>query len=64
MLVVMGDFNALPHAEELQPLYDRMVSSADEKDNKEFTFASYNPHMCIDYVFVKNDIFQRGKKKT
>jgi len=56
VLVVMGDFNALPHAQELQPLYDKMISSADQKNNKEFTFASYNPHMCIDYIFVKKGV--------
>ena len=55
-LVVMGDFNALPHAQEIQPLYDRMICAADEKNNTDFTFASYNPYMCIDYIFVKKGV--------
>jgi len=56
VLVVMGDFNALPHAEELKPLYDKMVSCADYVNNDEFTFASYNPYQCIDYIFVKKGV--------
>ena len=56
VLVVMGDFNALPNAPELQPLYDKMTNAADEKGNKDFTFASYNPYMCIDYIFVKKGV--------
>ena len=56
VLVVMGDFNALPHAEELAPLYDKMVCTADQTANCEFTFASYNPHILIDYIFVKKGV--------
>ena len=56
VLVVMGDFNALPHAEELKPLYDRMVSCADFTNNNDFTFASYDPVQCIDYIFVKKGV--------
>lgn len=56
VFVVMGDFNALPHAQEIQPLYDRMICAADEKNNTDFTFASYNPYMCIDYIFVKKGV--------
>ena len=54
VFVLMGDFNALPHAEELKPLYDRMTSGADVMGNTDFTFASYKPEICIDYIFVQN----------
>lgn len=50
--VVMGDFNALPDAEELKPLYKNWISTAQATGNTECTFASYDPKICIDYIFV------------
>lgn len=50
--VVMGDFNALPNAKELLPLYEKMISAGQAVGNTEFTFASYEPKICIDYIFV------------
>ena len=44
------------HAEEMQPLYDRMTCCADDKNDYGYTFASYNPHICIDYIFVKKNV--------
>ena len=56
LFVVMGDFNAYPHAQELQPLYDRMTCASDFVGNSDFTFASYDPTCVIDYIFVKNGV--------
>lgn len=50
--VIMGDFNALPSAVSLAPLYERLKSAARETGNEEFTFASYAPERQIDYIFV------------
>lgn len=54
-LVLMGDFNAVPDASELKPLFDRLCdtdSLADEKGKH--TFPSYKPNIKIDFIFYKN----------
>ncbi len=54
-VILMGDFNVEPHAEVLQPIYGRLQSAADETNNKEFTFSSFNPDRVIDYIFVSKE---------
>lgn len=51
-VVLMGDFNMLPDNEILSPLYARLKSVAKETGNMEYTFASYDPQIQIDYIFV------------
>ena len=51
-VVLMGDFNAFPTDAELKPLYDRLNSCAMVTGNTDFTFASYDPKIHIDYIFV------------
>ena len=55
-VILMGDFNALPHSTELEPIYDRLVSCADAVNNKDYTFSSYNPQKTLDYIFVSKGI--------
>ena len=55
-IILMGDFNALPHCEALTPIYERLVSSADVMNNTDYTFASFNPNRTLDYIFVSKDI--------
>lgn len=59
-VILMGDFNELPHAEVLQPIYDRLKSVADEADCREFTFSSYAPDRVIDYIFVSREFSVEG----
>ena len=49
---IMGDFNAEPDDPYLEKLYAKLKSAADEKNNYEFTFSSFNPTKLIDYIFV------------
>ncbi len=54
-LILMGDFNALPDADELKPLFDRLNDTDALAEVKgKFTFPSYNPNIKIDYIFYKN----------
>lgn len=66
--VVMGDFNALPNDAELKPLYQRMQSSASVMKNDDFTFASYDPRITIDYIFADSNVVVKDycvhKEKT
>lgn len=55
-IILMGDFNALPRCEVLAPIYERLVSAAEEMNNNDFTFASFKPDRTIDYIFVSKDI--------
>ncbi|MBR2376065.1 MAG: endonuclease/exonuclease/phosphatase family protein, partial [Clostridia bacterium] len=51
--VLLGDFNAAPHSEILQPLYDRLQSAADVVGKTdEPTWASFDPQRTLDYIFV------------
>lgn len=54
-LILMGDFNALPDADELKPLFERLndTDSLAEESGK-FTFPSYRPNIKIDYIFYRN----------
>lgn len=56
VLAVMGDFNAYPFDEELLPLYERLTSADEAKENNQPTFASYEPKICIDYIFVDKNV--------
>ena len=55
-VILMGDFNTMPHSEVLAPLYEKLKSAADECDADDFTFATYKPHETIDYIFVSKDV--------
>ena len=55
-VVFMGDFNAQPKNAVLSPIYERLVSAADEMGNSDFTFASYEPMEQIDYIFHSKGI--------
>lgn len=55
-VVFMGDFNATPKSKVLTPIYERLVSAADEMGNCDFTFASYEPKEQIDYIFHSKTI--------
>lgn len=55
-VILMGDFNALPHCEALAPIYERLTSCADVKENTDYTFASFAPDRTLDYIFVSNGI--------
>jgi len=53
-VILMGDFNTLPDAPELQPLRDRLkdTTEADSFPNA-FTFPSDEPRIKIDYIFYR-----------
>lgn len=54
--VLMGDFNALPHREILQPIYDRLQSAADVMGKTNvFTWASFEPLHTLDYIFLSKE---------
>ncbi len=50
--IIMGDFNCLPDAQELKPLFEKYVCT----DIDDFTFPSDKPDRKIDYIFVSEDI--------
>ena len=53
-LILMGDFNAQPDATELSPLRARLQDTDDFSDAPGApTYASYDPHMKIDYIFYR-----------
>lgn len=53
-LILMGDFNAQPDATELAPLRARLQDTDDFSDAPGApTYASYDPHMKIDYIFYR-----------
>ena len=53
-LVLMGDFNAQPDAAVLAPLRERLQDTDDVADAPGApTYASYDPHMKIDYIFYR-----------
>ena len=59
-VVFMGDFNVLPDSEFLVPVYARLKSVAQEIGNTECTFASYDPKIQIDYIFVSKTVKING----
>ena len=59
-LIVLGDFNALPHSDILQPLYQRLRSCADVAGNSEYTFPSFAPNRTLDYIFVSKEFQVRN----
>ena len=65
-IILMGDFNALPHSNVLMPIYERLISCADIMNNKEYTFSSFEPDRTLDYIFVskefKVEAFEVGKE--
>lgn len=53
-VILMGDFNTTPDAEELCPIYERMSDTdALAEDPGAPTFASYEPKTKIDYIFYR-----------
>lgn len=50
-ILLAGDFNVLPHADVLQPIYDCLTSAADAANNTDFTFSTFCPDRTIDYIF-------------
>jgi endonuclease/exonuclease/phosphatase family metal-dependent hydrolase len=48
----MGDLNVQPDNPALIEIDKRLKSAAAEMNNNEFTFASYNPKVHIDYIYV------------
>lgn len=61
-VVLMGDFNTLPHSAVLQPIYDRLQSAADAVGSTDFTFASYAPDRTIDYIFLSKEFTVKSLK--
>ncbi|MBQ8164666.1 MAG: endonuclease/exonuclease/phosphatase family protein [Clostridia bacterium] len=55
-VILMGDFNSRPHTDILAPLYKHLKSAADECNNRDLTFSTYNPHTVLDHIFVSKDI--------
>ena len=56
-LILMGDFNVSPDSPILAPIYERLTSAAKalEKENEK-TFASYDPQITIDYIFLSKEL--------
>lgn len=53
-VILMGDFNTTPDAEELRPIYERMSDTDDlAKTPGVYTFPSYEPESKIDYIFYR-----------
>lgn len=51
--ILSGDFNATPHSAILQPIYDRLLSAADEKGVNDYTLCEEpNQDLTVDYIFV------------
>ncbi|MBQ3221251.1 MAG: hypothetical protein IJB34_04750 [Clostridia bacterium] len=49
----MDAFNATPHSAILQPIYERLVSAADEKGVNDYTLCEEpNQDLTVDYIFV------------
>lgn len=51
-VILMGDFNVTPEDKVIEQIYERLISATLVTGNKEFTFASYDPRVQIDYIFV------------
>ena len=51
-VILMGDLNVIPTNPALIEIDKRLKSAAKEMNNDEFTFASYNPKVHIDYIYV------------
>jgi endonuclease/exonuclease/phosphatase family metal-dependent hydrolase len=53
-VVLMGDFNTLPDAPELQPIRDRLKDTTDlDSTPNAFSFPSDVPRIKIDYIFYR-----------
>ncbi len=53
-VILMGDFNDVPTAAILRPLYDRLQDTATQGDAASMhTFSSYEPHQKIDYILYR-----------
>lgn len=53
-IVLMGDFNAQPDDAVLSPLRERLMDTDELADaHGALTYASYDPHMKIDYIFYR-----------
>ena len=54
--MLMGDFNALPDATVLKPLYEKLNDTAAYFDGEKLSFPSDVPDRKIDYIFVSKDL--------
>ena len=55
-VILVGDFNARPEGKELTPIYARLTNVAKALGKEENTFASFDPQVILDYIFVSSDI--------
>lgn len=54
--ILMGDFNALPDAPVLAPIFERMADTATKFEGERLSFPSDAPDRKIDYIFVSRDV--------
>ena len=55
-VILCGDFNNSPDSSYLQPIYERLQSSADLTGKRdEYTHSSWKPSQTIDYIFVSEE---------
>ena len=54
--VFMGDLNMTPDNELLQPIYNRLIDTANVFNNTKLSFPSDQPRVKIDYIFTSKDI--------
>ena len=54
--ILMGDFNAIPSSEVLNPIRERLVDTATYFSEDKLSYPSDKPEMKIDYIFVSKDI--------
>jgi endonuclease/exonuclease/phosphatase family metal-dependent hydrolase len=61
-VVLMGDLNAQPHANELAPVFTAFSDSWTDEKNPGFTFPGDAPFRRIDYIFHSKSIKSSGTK--
>lgn len=59
-IILMGDFNARPDNDEMQPLYERYQEAFAGEDG--YSFSSTNPDRKIDYIFSSKSLKLLGKE--
>ena len=63
-VILMGDFNVVPDSEILKPIYDRLQSAAKVCKNTQYTFATYEPSITIDYIFASKEFIVKDFKRV